>query len=68
MAEHITPPSPLAAFIAAQPGMAEKLLAEHRDDGTRHCVRCTAGAGAGRSTWPCTMAASATAAKGTGRR
>jgi hypothetical protein len=45
----------IVAFIAGEPGMAEKLLAEHRDDGTGHCRVCSNGGGAGRHVWPCPL-------------
>lgn len=43
----------IVRFIADQPGMAAKLLAQHVNDGTGHCKICTNGAGAGRHVWPC---------------
>jgi hypothetical protein len=46
---------PLVEVIAAAPGMAARLLAEHSDDGTGHCRVCTAGAQAGRHVWPCPL-------------
>jgi hypothetical protein len=45
----------IVAFIAAEPGMAQRLLAEHRDDGTGHCQVCTAGPQAGRQVFPCRL-------------
>jgi hypothetical protein len=45
----------IVAFIAGEPGMAERMLAEHRDDGTGHCRVCTEGAQAGRKVWPCPL-------------
>jgi hypothetical protein len=32
---------------------ADGLAAEHADDGTGHCVTCSAGPQAGRQVWPC---------------
>lgn len=54
--------SALAAAIAACPGLAERLLAEHRDDGRGRCVRCALGAQRGFATWPCTIYVAAAAA------
>ena len=45
--------SPIVEFIAAETGMAERLLAQHVDDGTGHCRVCSAGPQAGRKVWPC---------------
>lgn len=46
---------PIAQFIAAQAGAAERLLAEHIDDGTGRCRVCSAGPQAGRLVWPCNL-------------
>jgi hypothetical protein len=32
---------PVITFMAGEPGMAERILAEHVDDGTGHCAGCT---------------------------
>ncbi|MGI5129290.1 hypothetical protein ACQEVB_20965 [Pseudonocardia sp. CA-107938] len=45
----------LVTFIASQPGAAERLLAVHVDDGTGHCLVCSAGPQAGRLVWPCPL-------------
>lgn len=45
----------LVALIAAEPGMAERLLAEHADDGTGRCRVCSAGAQTGRYRHPCAI-------------
>lgn len=45
----------LAALVAAMPGVAQRLLADHVDDGTGHCRRCPVGAQAGYQRWPCTL-------------
>lgn len=38
-------------FIADQPGMVAKLLAQHVDDGTGHCKVCTKSGV--HPVWPC---------------
>ena len=48
-------PSAIAAAIALTPGLAERLLAEHADDGHGRCGRCLLGAQAGRQRWPCRL-------------
>jgi hypothetical protein len=53
MAEGGPPTGLIVAFIAGELGMAQRMLAEHRDDGTGHCRVCTAGPQAGRKVWPC---------------
>ncbi len=50
---------PLVALIRSQPGMAERLLAEHADDGRGRCRVCSAGGQTGRFRWPCTLHRSA---------
>ena len=45
---------PLVALIVSQPGMAERLLAEHADDGGR-CRVCSAGAQSARFHFPCVI-------------
>ncbi|OLT01083.1 hypothetical protein BJF90_33540 [Pseudonocardia sp. CNS-004] len=45
----------LITFIAGEPGMAQRMLAEHTDDGTGHCRVCTTGGQAGRHIWPCPL-------------
>ncbi len=54
---------PLVALIVSQPGMAGRLIAQHRDDGTGHCTSCRLGAQAGWHRWPCSIYAAATAAE-----
>ncbi len=44
---------PLVALIMSQPAMAERLVAQHADDGTGHCRCCTSGAQTGRYRYPC---------------
>ena len=56
------PPGPVVAFLAVD-GRADRLAAEHADDGTGHCCTCPAGPQAGRTTWPCTLANYAAAAR-----
>lgn len=47
--------SAIVLVIAAMPGMAERLLVAHADDGTGRCAVCSAGAQSGRYVWPCTL-------------
>lgn len=54
---------PIVEFMASQPGLPDRLLAEHSDDGTGHCTTCSAGPQAGRGVWPCTLHAYATKAQ-----
>lgn len=54
--------SPLVALIRSQPGMAERLLAEHADDGSGRCRVCSSGAMTGHYRWPCTIGLCATEA------
>ena len=49
----------LVELIMVQPGSVERILEEHRNDGSGHCRVCTTGAQAGRSVWPCTLRACA---------
>ncbi|MGI5125377.1 hypothetical protein ACQEVB_01055 [Pseudonocardia sp. CA-107938] len=55
--------TPLVTLIVSQPGMAGRLIAQHRDDGTGRCTACQLGAQAGRSRWPCSIYAAAAAAE-----
>ena len=41
----------------ARDGRADRLAAQHVDDGTGHCRSCAAGPQAGRHVWPCSLAA-----------
>jgi hypothetical protein len=52
----------LVVLIRSQPGMAQRLLAEHADDGHSRCRVCSEGAQAGRYSWPCAIALAADAA------
>jgi hypothetical protein len=54
--------SETAIVIAAVPGLAIALLADHRDDGHGRCPRCPIGAQAGRERWPCRIHTYAAAA------
>ena len=45
----------LVTLMAAEPGMAQRLLAVHTDDGTGRCRVCTSGAQAARQHWPCPL-------------
>lgn len=45
-------------------GSAGKLLAEHVDDGTARCRKCSAGGdSSGRVVWPCSLRLAAEAAR-----
>ncbi len=55
--------NPLVLFIRSEPGMAERLLAQHVDDGSGRCAVCTAGNQTGRLTWPCQTRLAADAAR-----
>jgi hypothetical protein len=46
---------PLVELIRSQPGMAERLLAEHTDDGWGRCRTCSNGGQTGRPRWPCAI-------------
>ena len=52
--------NPLVVLIRSQPGMADRLLAEHADDGSGRCRVCSSGAQAGRYQWPCALHRAAT--------
>lgn len=55
--------NPLTALIISQPGMAERLLAEHVDDGAGKCAVCSVGARTpDRYRWPCSIRECASAA------
>lgn len=54
--------NPLVALIVSQPGMAERLLAQHIDDGGGRCRVCTPGGQAARHRWPCSIHGAATEA------
>ncbi|WP_219414369.1 hypothetical protein [Pseudonocardia nigra] len=47
--------NPLVALIVSQPGMVDRLLEQHVDDGTGRCLVCSGGAQSGRHAWPCTI-------------
>jgi hypothetical protein len=47
--------NPLVEMILSQPGMAERLMAEHSDDGRGRCRGCPVGGQRGRHAWPCTI-------------
>ncbi len=46
---------PLVQMILGQPGMAQRLIAEHADDGSGRCTGCPVGGQRGRHAWPCTL-------------
>jgi hypothetical protein len=54
--------NPLVALIVSEPGMAERLLTQHVDDGTGRCAICTGGSQSGRFVWPCQTQMAAAAA------
>ena len=54
--------NPLVVLIRSQPGMADRLLAEHADDGSGRCRVCSSGAQSGRYQWPCAIQQAATEA------
>jgi hypothetical protein len=47
--------TPLVQMILNQPGMAERLIAEHTDDGSGRCRGCPVGGQRGLHAWPCTL-------------
>ena len=55
-------PDPVVTFLAVD-GRADRLAAEHTDDGNGRCRTCPAGPQAGRTTWPCRLALLAAAAQ-----
>lgn len=46
---------PIVELILSEPGMAERLLAEHADDGSGRCRCCSGGNQTPRFPWPCTL-------------
>lgn len=47
-----------AAALAAMPGVVDRLLGAHRDDGSGRCRACTTpGRGTPSTAWPCGIAA-----------
>jgi hypothetical protein len=46
---------PLLILIESDPGMAERLVQAHADDGTGRCRVCSGGAQSGRYAWPCSL-------------
>ena len=47
--------NPLVLLICSEPGMADRLLVEHADDGSGRCRVCSIGGQTGRFRWPCTI-------------
>lgn len=45
-----------AAAFLAHDGRADRLAADHTDDGAGRCRCCTAGPQGGRVRWPCLLA------------
>ena len=54
----------LVAFIASEPGMAERVLVEHRDDGSGHCRKCVRRQSGAAQVWPCPLRGLAELASG----
>jgi len=46
---------PLVQMILGQPGMSERLIDEHQDDGRGRCRACPVGGQRGQQSWPCTI-------------
>lgn len=51
---------PLVILIGGQPGMADRLVLDHANDGTGHCRLCSGGAQSGHYAWPCSLYRAAT--------
>ena len=47
--------NPWVVLILSQPGMAQRLLTEHVDDGSGRCRVCSTGGQTGRYRWPCAL-------------
>jgi hypothetical protein len=45
----------LAAELARMPGVAERLLAVHAEDGSGRCAVCSSGRQTARYVWPCQL-------------
>lgn len=45
----------LITFVASNRGAAEKLIAEHVNDGRGRCRSCVIGNSAGHMPWPCLL-------------
>jgi hypothetical protein len=48
-------PNPLVVLIRSQPGMVERLLVVHADDGSGRCRVCSTGGQTGRYRFPCAI-------------
>jgi hypothetical protein len=55
-------------MILGQPGMAERLIAEHEDDGRGRCRGCPVGGQRGQHSWPCTIRQAAEEAESIAQR
>jgi hypothetical protein len=55
--------NPLIEFILRNPGLADRLIAEHVDDGRGYCRMCALGAQRGYFRFPCDIRRMAEAAK-----
>jgi hypothetical protein len=45
----------LIEFVGSEPGMTQRLRAQHVDDGSGRCVLCSAGAQTGHYRHPCVL-------------
>jgi len=55
--------NPLVEFMLLNPGLADRLIAEHVDDGRRYCRMCALGAQRGYFRFPCDIRLTADKAK-----
>jgi hypothetical protein len=55
--------TPLVEFIVRNPGLAERLIAEHVDDGQGYCRRCALGGQRGYFRFPCDIRRTADTAR-----
>jgi hypothetical protein len=55
-------------MILGQPGMAERLIAEHQDAGRGRCCGCPVGGQRGQHSWPCTIRQAAEEAESIAQR
>ena len=45
----------IVAFIAGEPGMAQRMLDQHVDDGSGHCRTCLRRQDGAAQVWPCPL-------------
>jgi hypothetical protein len=55
--------NPLVEFVLRHPGLADRLIAEHFDDGRGYCRACGLGAQRGFHRFPCDIRRTADTAK-----